>query len=471
MTTLVTTPQHEGADRLDQLAVDLDGFLARPGDASWDVDRTAWNLAVDQRPVAVVHAESARDVQATVRTAGAAGLRVAPQSTGHNATPLGDLAGTILLRTSRMREVTIDPVRQVARAEGGAIWHDVTEAAAEHGLVALAGSAHDVGVVGYTLGGGVSWLARSHGLSANSVTAIEVVTADGEHRRVDADHDADLFWALRGGGGAFAVVTAIEFRLYPVTHVYAGTFFFPIVRSREVLHTWRRWVRTVPDEVMSIGRILRFPPLPEIPEPVRGSSFVVVELAATLPAAAVERLVAPFRALGPAFDTLATIPARELSALHMDPPGPVPGIGDGFLLDELTREGVEAMVGVAGPGVDIPLLSVELRHLGGALTPGRAENGGAVDGLDAAFLGFAVGFVPVPELAPAVTASVAAVREAMGPWSTGGCYLNFAESSRTGFQLFGQETYDRLCEVKATHDPEDRIRSNHPVAPRKRAVS
>ena len=154
---------------LDTLAADLDGTLARPDDPTWDGARTAWNLAVDQRPTAVVIAETVRDVVSVVHTAREHGLRVAPQSTGHNAGPLGDLAGTILLKTSAMRDVQIDPVARVARAEGGAMWMDVTPAAAEHGLAALAGSAPDVGVSGYTLGGGMSWLARSHGLAANSV--------------------------------------------------------------------------------------------------------------------------------------------------------------------------------------------------------------------------------------------------------------------------------------------------------------
>ena len=206
-----------------------------------------------------------RDVVSVVNAARELGLRVAPQSTGHNAGPLGDLDGTILLKTSAMRDVQIDPVARVARVEAGAMWMDVTPAAAEHGLAALAGSAPDVGVAGYTLGGGLSWLARSHGLAANSVVAIEVVTADGVLRRVDETHEPELFWALRGGGGSFGVVTAIEFRLYPITEVYAGVLFFPLDRAAEVLEAWRQWLPSVPDSVTSVGRILRFPPIPDLP--------------------------------------------------------------------------------------------------------------------------------------------------------------------------------------------------------------
>jgi len=452
-------------EALDALATDLDGILVRPGDATWDATRAAWNLHVDQRPTAVVVAETVRDIVCVVNTAREHGLRVAPQSTGHNAGPLGDLDGSILLRTSAMRDVQIDPEARIARVEAGAMWMDVTPAAAEHGLAALAGSAPDVGVAGYTLGGGMSWLARSYGLAANSVVAIEVVTSDGVHRRVDESHEPDLFWALRGGGGSFGVVTAIEFRLYPITEVYAGVLFFPLDRAAEVLEAWRQWLPSVPDSVTSIGRILRFPPVPELPPFLSGQSYVVVEAACLLPEDEAADLLAPLRALGPAIDTFALSPITALSQLHMDPPGPVPGKGDGALLGELTAETIDAFVRVAGPDADTPLLSVELRHLGGALTPGRMA-GGAVSGIDGAFAMFAVGITPTPEAAAAVESAVTGVQYAFGPWTTGGVYLNFAERPKSGRALFGSfDTFQRLREVKAAYDAGDVIRSNHPVKP------
>lgn len=446
------------------LAATLDGTVHHPGDPDWDLARAAWNLAVDQRPEAVVVARSVGDVQATLRAAAAAGLRVAPQSTGHHASPLGPLDGTVLLRLSGMRGVTVDPERRVARVEGGAVWADVTAAAAAHGLVALAGSAADVGVAGYTLGGGLSWLARSHGLAANSVTALEVVTADGEHRRVDADHDADLFWALRGGGGSVAVVTALELRLFPLTTLEAGALFFPIERTPEVLHAWRGLVAGLPDEVTTVARVLRFPPLPELPPFLSGQSLVVVELASTLDADTTAALVEPVRALGPTVDTLATTPVTELAQLHMDPPGPVPGVGDGLLLAELAPETVDAFLAVAGPGVDTPLLSLELRLLGGALTPGRMD-GGAVSGLDAAFLCFGVAVLPDPALAPAVEGAVRSAMAAMAPWRAPRAFLNFAESPHDVESFFDAGTLDRLRRVKVAHDPHDVIRAHHAVHP------
>lgn len=452
----------------DTLAVDLDGTLTRPGDPGWDSERQAWNLAVDQRPTAVVRAGSVRDVQLVVRTARRLGLRVAPQSTGHNAAPMGDLDGTVLLQLGGLNAVTIDPETRTAHVEGGAVWGDVTAAAAKHGLAALAGSAPDVGVSGYTLGGGVSWLARSHGLACNSVTALEVVTADGRHRRVDARTDPELFWALRGGGGSFAVVTALEFTLFPISEVYAGVLFFPLERASEVLHAWRTWVADVPDEVMSVGRMLRFPPLPDLPPFLSGKSYVVVEACSTLSAEETDALLGPLRALGPAIDTFAPTKVEDLGQLHMDPPGPVPGAGDGFMLTELPAQAVDTLLTAAGPDVAVPLLSVELRHLGGALTPGRASNGGAVDGLDAQFLGFAVGVVPDANVAKAVHASIRNVQQAMTPWSAAGCYVNFAEQTKPGRTLFGAAAYERLQEIKHRYDADDLIRANHPVEPRKR---
>jgi FAD/FMN-containing dehydrogenase len=455
--SLLTDPR----DGLDDLALDLDGRLVRPSDAGWDAARTAWHLDVDQRPTAVAQVASVRDVVAVVDAAGALGLRVAAQSTGHNAAPLGDLTGTILVRTGAMRAVEIDPDRRIARVEAGAWWADVTTAAAEHGLAALAGSSHDVGVTGYVLGGGVSWLARSHGLAANTVTALEVVTADGRLRRVDDEHDADLFWALRGGGGDFAVVTHLELQLFPIASVVAGVLFFPVDRAEEVLQAWRRWLPSVPDEVTSVGRILNFPPLPDLPPHLAGHSFAVVEVACLLAEAEVDALLAPLRALGPAIDTVHVTPMTELSLLHMDPPGPVPGVGDGRLLDEVGEDGIAAFVTAtraAGPA----LLSAELRQLRGAVGR-RPEGGGAVASLDADLLLFAVGITPVPEAVPMVRAAVAAVHAAVRPWWTGGSYLNFAEEPRTAEELFGSETAARLKAVKAAVDPAGTIRSNHPV--------
>jgi FAD/FMN-containing dehydrogenase len=297
---------------LQTLQSAIAGDVFMPADHGYNEARRAWNLAADQRPVAVVFAESAADVVQAVRFAGSQGMRIAPQGTGHGAVPLGQLQDALLLKTSRMRRVDIYPATPTARAAAGAQWQDVTVPAGEYGLAALAGSSPNVGVTGYTLSGGLGWLARRYGLAANSVTAVEIVTAGGRLARADAEHEPDLFWAVRGGGGSVGVVTALEMTLYQVRELYAGVLFFPIERSAEVLHAWREWAGTMPDEVTSIGRILRVPPLPELPELVRGRAFTLVEAAYLGDAPAGAELLHPLRQLHPEMDTFAIIPAPAL---------------------------------------------------------------------------------------------------------------------------------------------------------------
>ncbi len=458
MTEQLRETRAAGLD-LRPLRENLDGDAIGPDDPSWDEARRAWNLAVDQRPAAVVLPESAVDVVATVSFAHEQGLRIAPQGTGHGAAALGDLEGTILLKTTRMRGVEIDPQARIARVEAGALWIDVVEAAAEHGLAALAGSSPDVGVVGYTLGGGLSWLSRKYGIGANQVTAIEGVTASGERFRTDRDNEPDLFWALRGGGGSFAIVTSIEFNLFPIAEVYAGILWFPVERAAEILKAWRAWTTDLPDEMTSVGRILQFPPIPEIPEPVRGRSFVVVQAIWLGEHSEGDRLLEPLRGLGPVMDTIAPMPIAELSRLHMDPEGPAPGVGDGGMLsdvdDELIDGFVERVVGT-------PILSAELRHLGGAVAR-RSSLHGAIDAWEAPYITYALGIAPTPELGAAVHGFVSQLMSALEPWEAEHSYLNFAETRRKPTTLFSSTCYHRLRQIKAMLDPHDVIRSNHPV--------
>jgi hypothetical protein len=443
----------------------LNGKVILPGDARFDDARRAWNLAVDQRPAAVVFPESAAEVAAAVGYAAGRGLRIAAQGTGHNAGPLGPLADTVLLRTNKMRGIQIDPQARTARVEAGVVWIDVAPEAARHGLAALAGSSPDVGVVGYTLGGGLSFLGRRYGLAASNVVAAEIVTADGSLVRTDADHEPDLFWALRGGGGSFGVVTALEFRLFPVTEAYAGALWFPIQRGAEVLHAWGELTRgDVPDELTTVGRFVNLPPIPQIPEHIRGKSFVLVEAYHLGNPAQADELLGPLRALGPVNDTITTVPVPALSHLHMDPEQPVPGRGDGMMLARLPGEAIDVLAETAGPGAAFPLTSVEVRHLGGEL--GRARSGhGALACLDADYMLFAVGSTPVPELAGPVTAQVEAIMSALAPWAARQMYLNFAETQHPAAPLWTEHAYQRLRRIKATFDPGDLIRSNHPIPP------
>ncbi len=451
------------SDRLALLRAKLTGTLALPGDDDWDDARRAWSLAVDQRPEAVAHPVDADDVQAIVRTAAELGLGVTAQGTGHNAAPLGSLAGTILIRTDRMRGVEIDAVAMTARVEAGAWWADVTAAAAPHGLVGLAGTAADVGVVGYTLGGGLSWLGRSHGLAANSVTAIEVVTADGVLRRVDDQHEPELFWALRGGGGSFGVVTALEFRLYRLATVEGGAFWWPLADAGRVLHAWRTWCETLPPSVTTIARVMRIPDAPGVPPHLAGRECTVVEVVAQETVEEAARLVAPLRALAPELDMFGSMPASALSQIHGDPEGPVPAAGDGMMLRDLPADAIDAFVAFAESADAAPLMSIEFRLLGAELAPGRGE-GGVVADFDGGFIVFSGGMTVSPEHAALVTGALDALAGVLEPWTADTVYLNFAERPVAAEALFG-DRLARLRRVKTAYDPQGRIRGNHPVRP------
>jgi FAD/FMN-containing dehydrogenase len=441
----------------------LRGDVVWPTDPGYDQARLAWNLTADQRPAFVVFPERAVDVIEVVKYARRHGLRIAPQGTGHNATPLGWDEPTILLSTSRMRDVKIDVARRRARVAAGTLWLEVTEPASEHGLAPLAGSSPDVGVVGYCLGGGVSWLGRKHGLATNSVLAIEIVMADGSLRRVDAENDAALFWALRGGGGNFGVVTAMEIALYPLRELYAGAMFWDWQRSAEVMHAWREWTQTVPDEVTSSARIMRLPAIPDVPEPLRGRDFVTIDAAVIGDRAFGAGIVQALRDLEPEIDTFDMVPPVALSRLHNDPEQPMPGLTDHRLLRELPAEAVDAFLAAAGPDSGSPLLLAEIRHLGGALGVAKPGNG-ALAKLDAGYLLFGAG-IAIPELVPALRAALPAFKAALAPWDAGRGYFNFEEHPVDSRLFYDDLTHRRLARIKAQVDPADMFRSNHRIEP------
>jgi FAD binding domain len=440
------------------------GRIATPDDTDWDQARAAWNLAADQRPVAVVFADNADDIAATVRFAVENDLKVAAQGTGHGAAPLAPLDRTILLKTERMRGVEIDPDARRARAEAGAWGADLGAAAGEHGLCFLPGSSPDVGLTGYTLGGGLSWLGRRHGFACNRVAAIELVTSEGEPRTVDAENDADLFWALRGGGGGYGVVTAMQVELLPIAEVYAGALVFPAEVGAEAVRTYRDWAAGVPEEITSVVRFLTPPPIPDVPEPIRGRPLLTIGAACIGSEAEGEAAIAPLREIGEAImDTFTWMPTSGLSRIHMDPENPVPAIGEGRTIRDLPDEAIDAFVSIAGPDSEAPLLLSELRHLGGAL--GRpAENSGALSHLDAGFAMYSIGMPMTPELGEAIPAFLGKIEETMRPWAADGGYYNFIEGPCDVDAILSPEVCDRLGEVKRKWDPSGHIVANHAVS-------
>ena len=461
---LYESPRVSPVPALSSLRSRFKGAVIEPGRDGWDAATQAFNLTVVQQPALVAVPADAEDVIEIIDFARANGMQVAAQRTGHNAEPLGALDDVILVKTDELKGVDIDAERRVARVGAGSKWADVVPPASDLGLAALHGSTPDVSVAGYSLGGGVGWYARKLGLSTNSIAAIELVTADGRLRRVDADTEADLFWALRGGGGNFGIVTALEVELYSIPDIYAGVLFFPWGRSSEVLHAWLEWTATVPDEVTSVGRILQFPPLDEIPEPLRGGKFAIVEAVYMGDEASGADLLKPLRDLGPAMDTFAMVAPADIAELHMDPPQPVPYTGEGQMLGPLDGEAIDRFVAAAGPESGSPLVSAEIRHVGGALSRPQPHHG-ALSTFDADYLTFAVGMVLNEEMYRANRSQLDRLREALGPYDNERSYLNFAERRIDPARFYTPSVYRRLREVKRAFDPADLFRANHPIAP------
>jgi FAD/FMN-containing dehydrogenase len=435
-----------------------------PGDPGYDAARVAWNLAVDQRPAAVVSVASVEEVTDVVRTAALAGLRVAPQTTGHNAMPLAarGVEDVVIVRTGLLDSVSHDPARGTVRVGGGALWEPVVDAAAAHGRAVLHGSSPDVGVAGYALGGGMGWYARKLGLAANSITGLEVVIGDGTLVRADADTNPELFWALRGGGGSFGVVTAMELRSFDIETAYAGMLMWDLRDAEQVLRAWAAWAPTAPEEVTTSFRILRLPPLPELPDFIRGRAIVVIDGAVLGTDERAEEILAGLRALRPELDTFGRVPAPALCRIHMDPEGGAPVVSRTATLRSMPDAAVDAFLAAVGPDADTTLTMAELRQLGGAL--GRpAEDAGALSHLDGQFVAFGGAMAPTPELGALGAAAAGSLIEAIEPFASGRPYLNFVETAGETRAAYPEETWLQLKGIRSAVDPYGVFAANHPV--------
>jgi FAD/FMN-containing dehydrogenase len=440
----------------------LDGAVVLPSDPRYDEARSSFNLLVDQRPAAVAFPADAHDVASAVSLAQSLGLRVAPQATGHNQAPLGDMEDLLLLNVSRLQEVRVDTAARNVRVGAGVKWDRVAPRLSAHGLAGLHGSSPDVGIAGYSLGGGMGWLSRKYGLQTNAVTALELVTADGQLIRVDADHDPDLFWALRGGGGNFGVVTAIEFGVVELDEVYAGALFFPVERADEVLHEWNAIRGGFPEELMSWANLLHFPPIPDVPAYARGRSFAVVMAAFLGDEGEGASYLQPLRRLGPVRDSFAMVPPVVLGDLAMDPLDPVPFLSTSALLEELPGGAIDEVLAAVGPlGPTVTML--QFRQMGGALAR-ATEGAGARATLPGDVSMFALGVVLDEPMGEAVHTALADVDAALRPYR-GGYYPNFVEEPADASAFFDPATWARLRAVKAAYDPANVFVGNHHIPP------
>jgi FAD/FMN-containing dehydrogenase len=365
---------------------------------------------------AVVELHSAQDAVDAVNRARRERRRIVVLSP-RDAAP-ADAGGALVVSTAAMNRVEIDADMWRARVEAGALWRDVALPASELGLAPLAAQAGDSPVVPDTLHGGVSWLARLHGLACNSITAVEIVTPGGDLVRADFAEEPDLFHALRGGGEQLGIVVAVELLLHPVAQLYAGSLAWPIERAGEVLRRWRDWARTAPVEMTSVARLLRVPDSDAVPAPFRGRAFVAIEAAYAGCADAAESFLAYLRHLQPEVDTFTTMPPAGLLALSGEA-APREGrrVGGHLILDALPDDAIEALLAAAGPGADTLVGSVEVRQLGGAVAA-EARYAGAVPSVDAEFVAVAVGVAQDGE-EEAIAAAAAEALAHLEPWDAG----------------------------------------------------
>lgn len=441
----------EASNGLAGLRDRLSCEVAFPGDPAY-ARLMPWNVAVEVAPCAAVFATTPLDVAETVRFAAQHSLTVAVQATGHGALPVG--GDSVVVQTSGFTELSIDPLNRTARVGAGVNWAAVIEAATPYGLAPLAGSAPNVGVIGFLTGGGIGPLVRSVGLSSDYVRAFELVTGEGRILRVTPDDHADLFWGLRGGKATLGIVTAVEIDLLPISEFYGGAVYFDGADAAAVVHAWSRWVVDLPESANTSIALQQLPPLPGVPEPLAGRYSVAVRFVGLGDHDASQRLLEPIRRVAtPLIDAVGVMPYAAIGAVHADPVDPMPVHEDHAVLRALPTEAVNALLAVAGPNSGSPQVIVELRLLGGAFArPGAHRS--AFCQRDAAFTLATIGAL-VPPVADIVPGHASSVVAALAPWSTGGQFPNFAASADPArlTRCYNEDTLYWLAALADRYDP------------------
>ena len=444
-----------------------------PGDDGYDTARQTWNATTfEQQPAIVVLPSSAADVVPAVVFAREHELSIGVQGGGHGHPLAAD--GALLVNFAEMAAVRIMPAADVSRGgtahvEAGAKWREVLAAAHPYGLAPLTGFAATVGVVGYTLGGGVGWMVRQYGAAAGSVRSAEVVTSDGRLRHVDEHSDPDLFWGLRGGGGNFGVVTTLEFQLYPVKEVFGGFIAYPLTHGKEALTAYAEWTKSVPDALTSAVRVVHFPPAPLIPEPLRGASAVVLMACYNGSASEGEALLKALRSLGtPLLDTFRRMPYAQIGTIANDPPEAPPLFTamEGGGLRELTADAIDSMLRIAGDRA-AGIFLVEARHMGGELA--RQPEASTPFGFRSPWFVSALAAAPTRDSLQQGQHSIDALLQALKPTLTGERLINSLDAANTSPHLIRAAylpgNYRKLVALKNKYDPDNVFRFNHNIAP------
>ncbi|MEO8607900.1 MAG: FAD-binding oxidoreductase [Chloroflexota bacterium] len=446
---------------VDELRKTLSGTIITPNDPDYEQARKAWDLTLNHYPAAIVVAKDAQDIMAAVRFAREAQLGIAVQSTGHGMLYPAD--DNLLIITSQMRGTFVDPQTRIARVEAGAIWLDILDKSTPHGLAPLLGSSPHVGVVGYTLGRGIGWLSRQYGFAADSLRWVDLVTADGELRRASPTENTELFWGLRGGGGNFGVVTALEFDLYPVPTVYGGDMTYPGELAGEALHFFREWTKTVPEELTSSIAVMKFPSFPFIPEAMRGTRVVIVRASYAGDAAKGAAFIQQWLDWHtPLTNTFHEMPFAEIGTIQKDPVQPTSGFGSNELLNELSDSAIDVILRHMTSDSS-PITFTEIRHAGGAIKRINPD-ATAIAHRDAEFYFNIAGLAPTPEAYTAVKAYIPLYKADLRPYVQGGVYLNFmkgAEAQERIHDAFPPDIFERLLALKAEYDPENVFRYSY----------
>lgn len=457
----MTTNHALSPELIEELRTTVKGAVVGPADDTWQQERLAWHLLLDQRPAAVVHVQGVDDIIAAVTFAKQHGQSVAAQARGHGASEA--LNGTILIRTLGLTSVEIDEDARRARIEPGVRWGELNEVLTTAGLTGLPGSSGDTSVVGLSLGGGLSWFGRKYGQPAHYIHAVELVTADAEHVRVTKDSDPELFWAIRGGGGDFGIVTALEIDLLPTPQIYGGRLVFPIAQAKAMLNAFVAATRTAPDELSIWAWLMNYPDFPDLPAEIRGQWMAMLDVVYLGSKEEAEALLAPIKqAATPIVDGLGYVALNQIDKIANEPEDPMPGLMRSTLLNDFDEVAVDALLEVANPGHPSPLLAFEVRHLGGALARTTGDDG-AAGVITEPFLLLHGGIVPMPELLPVVHGANDAVATAMAQWDSGRIVLNMMGEEPLE-QVFPADSLASLRAIKQRRDPAGVIRSSHPFS-------
>jgi FAD/FMN-containing dehydrogenase len=452
--------------RIDQLREDVRGEVIAPTDDQYDEARRVYNAMIDRRPAVIVRPANTGDVMTAVRCAGDNDLPVAVRGGSHSVPGFGTADDALVIDLSSRRGVRVDPSTSTARAEGGATWGDFNTATNAFGLATTGGIISTTGVGGLTLGGGIGYLARGFGLSCDNLLSADVVTGDGSFHLASEKDDAELYWAIRGGGGNFGVVTSMEFRVHPVDQIYGGPMFFELEDAKEILKFFREFIVDAPEQLGAFPAFQIAPPLPFIPEERQGEPFLAVVGCWAGPLEEGEGALAGFRDIAtPVAEMVGPMPYPALNAAFdaLVPPG-LQHYWKANFVQELTDEAIEAHL-VHGPKVPVVNSTVHIYPINGAVhrVPSDAT---AFAYRDANFATVIAGMWPDPSDNEQNIQWVRDYYDATAPLSEEGGYVNFmADDDEGRVRSNYKENYDRLASLKGQYDPGNLFRFNQNIEP------